>query len=525
TEHAVSGELRDQRGRVLAGSTLGYRLFVDPEVVEDIHTIGLELGTILDRDPVAISKAIFSTRPDSRYAVVIDRLEDGEVNAIRDANLPGVGLTPRLVRHYPHGTTGESIVGLVGFEHHGLSGFEHMFDGRLTSEDGSLRYLRDVQGRAMWISPANYLPPTDGDDVWLSLDLVIQEIAEKHLRAAVQRQNAGGGRLVVVDPETGELLAMTDVLNPRPGWEEQTEDPLRTKRPRLARNRCVTDPYEPGSTFKPFVWSVATDMGLATLDEELPTPAHPAYRTSKGRRIRDTYYTENATWHTVLLKSLNSGMAIVAERMTHAEMQDAIARFGFGSKTRSGLPGETAGIVTPPGKWTHYTQTSVSMGHEIAVTPLQMARAFCVFAGDGTLPSLRVTAERRGDARYRVVNRILPEETIQVVRTAMRDVMDEGSGRKCRSEIYQMFGKSGTAQLPKRDGGGYHEDRYVSSFIAGAPFETPRVVVVCVIDDPDKALGHYGGAIAGPVVRDVIDEVLQYLGVVGDIEPPAPDEG
>jgi len=226
----------------------------------------------------------------------------------------------------------------------------------------------------------------------------------------------------------------------------------------------------------------------------------------------------------VLVKSLNSGMAIAGERMTFDQMRaGVIDRFGFGRPSGLGLTGETDGLVTPPSAWSKYTQTSVAMGHEIAVTPVQMARAFSAFCNGGYLPQPRLafpdasTATSTASGRTQVV----PARIAQESRSAMEGVLVEGTGRRAQSALYRMFGKSGTAQLPKPagQGKGYFEDRYVANFIAAAPYEDPRVVVLCVIDDPDKRKGHFGGSIAGPVVRDVVDESLQYLGVKPDQLP------
>ena len=204
-------------------------------------------------------------------------------------------------------------------------------------------------------------------------------------------------------------------------------------------------------------------------------------------------------------------MAIVTQRMSYKQLQDAVKRFGFGEPTRIGLGGETKGIVTTPANWNDYTQTSVSMGQEIAVTPLQMVQGFCAFARDGTVPQLKLQLTTDADVMF-VREAITPEIAV-LTRQIMGEVMTEGTGRNSRSELYKLFGKSGTAQLPKADGKGYFEDRYIDSFIAGAPINDPKLIILCVIDDPDKTIGHYGGVTAGPVVRDVMEQSLQYLGV------------
>jgi cell division protein FtsI/penicillin-binding protein 2 len=209
-------------------------------------------------------------------------------------------------------------------------------------------------------------------------------------------------------------------------------------------------------------------------------------------------------------------MAIIAERLTYEEMQDGVGRFGFGEPTRIGLGGETGGIVTTPSNWSEWTQTSVSMGHEIAVSPLQMVQGFCAFARDGTIPQLQMTLSDPTDIL--TVRQAISPEIAAVTRKILGEVMTQGTGRRSQSEQYVLFGKSGTAQLPRENGKGYFEDRYVASFIGGAPIDNPSIVVLCVIDDPDKSIDHFGGIVAGPVVRDVIDETLRYLGV-----PPSTD--
>lgn len=524
TEMARRGEIHDRAGRIIATSTIGYKLFVDPKMVGDSTTIAIDLARIVGVDPLEIDRKIIE-KSDKRYVPIVQELENWQVDAIREANLKGVGLEPRLVRHYPFGDVGAAVVGLVGFEHTGLGAVEHQFDKMLEPTPGKLAYLRDAGRRALWIEQNDYTPSESGASLTLTIDMAIQEMAERRLEQACKEYNTGGGRIVVLDCQTGDILAMHDVLRSR-GWTEEIKDPARKIHRSLGRNRCVTDPYEPGSTFKPFVWAAATELGRAKPNETIycakPGEVH---RTPYGRAVRDTHYYGPTTWHTVLVKSINSGMAIVAERMTHKELRGAITLFGFGSKTGCDIPGESAGILTSEKKWSKYTQTSVSYGHEVAVTPLQMVRAFSVFARDGTLPDLHIVhglpePETNDPMKLLPARTLLSPETIRLAKSAMRDVFTSGTGRMAQSEKYELFGKSGTAQLPRVGRRGYHEDRYISSFIAAAPFDQPRLVVLCVLDDPDRKVGHFGGAIAGPVVRDVMEQALEYLGV-----PAKPVEG
>lgn len=515
THLARRGDLRDARNRTIATSRLGYRLFVDPTAVQDPQTIAVDIAAAIGGVPTEIDLKILN-RASPRYAVIEHLLEDWQADVIRASRLRGVGLEPRLVRHRPHGALAASVVGTVGRDHTGLSGSEHVFESRLAHRDGRLTVLRDARRRPLRIDAQDTHAARNGRDVQLTIDLVVQQFVQERLREAVHRYNAAGGRAIVLRCRTGEILAMADVLNPRPRGEDVINDPVRRGDPALGRNRCATDPYEPGSTFKPIVWAAATDLGKAEPQEILPTPAGQYHRTSRGRRIRDTHLYGPVSWRTVLVRSINSGMAIVAERMSHDQMRESVSRFGFGQKTRAGLASESAGLMTSARDWTHYTQTSLAMGHEIAVTPLQMVRAFAAFARDGTLPTLRLTARDTpadAAAEYRFRQRACSESTARLVREVLREAMLKGTGRHARSQHYEMFGKSGTAQLPRPDGGGYFQDRYVSSFIAGAPYQRPLIVVLCVIDDPQRSRGHWGARVAGPVVRDIVDRTLHYLGV------------
>jgi len=523
-EMANRGDVLDRRGRVLATSCVGYRLFVDPQEVVDPYTIGIDLALLLGLNPVQLDAKV-NARLDKRYAVVVDLLTDAQVEAIQTKTFKGVGMEPVLVRHRPYGDLAAPIIGMVGRDHLGLSGAELLYNDVIRGKPGSLRYLRDVHRQAMWVEADGHTPAHDGYSVRLTIDAEIQRIAEEEIRAGVEGVNAAGGRAIVFDPHTGEVLAMTDLLRDRPGIAPFTVDTQGAIDPSLARMRCVTDPYEPGSTFKPFVWARATELGLVRLDEVFNTH-DGTYRTDKGRVIHDAYPYAELTWEGVMIKSSNIGMAQAALRLSNDQLRQCVTDFGFGRSTGSGLPGETNGKVTDLKAWTYYTQTSVAMGHEIAVSPLQMVRAFSAFCRDGSMPPVQfvVPTEEVPIVPF-VLQQPVLESTALLTRRTMRKVVTQGSGRKANEVAhFRMFGKSGTAQLPKSGGGGYYKDRYVISFIAGAPLDDPRLVVLCIIEDPDKSLGHYGGAICGPIAATMMNRCLEYLGVPSDLPLDAPAE-
>jgi cell division protein FtsI (penicillin-binding protein 3) len=495
-----------------------------------------------------------------QYLPVSGVLNDAQLASFRAKEWTGVYLERVAVREYPGGATVASIVGKVGVDQHGTVGMESLLSSRLEGERGEIRYVRDAGGRPLWISPGDVKPAIHGGDVRLSIDLEIQRIAWEEIFRGVQEYEAAGGRVVVLDPATGEILAMVDVLRPvpeaieypfvpighrpSPGEPEYVPDtrykvlradPAREIHPALGRNRCVEAVYEPGSTFKAFVWAVVTELGKVAPSEVLDTESGE-WHTGYGRTIRDVKHIASQTWTDILINSSNIGMGKGAERLTFSQLRDAVRRYGFGSKTGIGLAGESAGLVTPIAKWKLSSQHSVAFGDEIAVTPVQMVRAFSVFARQGewtgTLPTLRILAANDEELRSEVVYRVLPRKIALLTRDAMTHVagnMEAAMARKSASESvwrYNIFGKSGTSKIPtgKPPEGmrlplgtrGYIEKQYTSSFIGAGPTESPRLVVLAIIDDPGPKLTHtnqaYGALTAGPVCRRVMERALMYLG-------------
>ncbi|RMH12396.1 MAG: penicillin-binding protein 2 [Planctomycetota bacterium] len=499
-----------------------------------------------------------------RYLPLDPMLDRAGADRILSLGLPGVTIETRPVRVYPGSDLAASLIGKVGFEHVGLLGAERSLDARLSGDAGHIRYVRDAFGRPLWVGRGDWVGPTRGEDVRLAIDLEIQRIAMQELIRGVADADAAGGRIVVIDPRTGELLAMADHIRedvdavPFPwipiGSQQEAEvdpdhstwpryrvvlpDEARSVDPSLARNRCVEDIYEPGSTFKPFIWALARSLGKLPDSEKIRFDPKN-YRTPYGRRLADVSSRGELSWPEVLLYSSNIGMSKIAERLTHKQIQSIVARLGFGRRTELGLPGEATGLVTPPHQWTDYTQTSVAIGYEIGVTPVQMVRAFSAFARNGqlagTVPTLRLTAFDPDDPLAGLYERVYEPEVALEVRQTIVGVVDRMEKlRRLRfpddiEATYRMFGKSGTAKIAvtpppgfamPKNARGYFERQYNSSFIAGAPLEQPRLVVLVIIDDPGPELVRigraYGSAVAGPVVRRVMERSLRYLGVVPD---------
>jgi len=507
-----------------------------------------------------------------RYLTVGEMLTDDQVEAVRaltirskDKTAPkplrGIVLERVPEREFVAGNEVAAIVGKVGFGDNGLAGAEYRLNEELRGESGKLSYVRDRSGRPLWIEAGFIVPPSHGQNIRLSIDLEIQRIVTDELTRQVEKANAAGGRMVVIDPSTGEVLALADIIRDVPDaiafpwvpvdengkrigaatfdddarYEWLRADDGRKIHPALGRNRCVEDVYEPGSTFKPFIWATITELGLIAPDKMIDTEGG-RWRAPDGRPLTDVVERDHQTWSEVLVNSSNIGMVKGAQLLSFKQTHDLLGRFGFGEKTNLGLPGEGAGITPSLKNWKTYTQVSVSYGHNVAVTPVQMARAFSVFARDGihagTLPQLRLTALGSDEAAP-VTYRVLPPAVAKLTKEIMVGVVESVERRWMKDEIpeggfrYKLFGKSGTALIPlgappkgfayPRGTKGYLQNQFISSFVAAGPVESPQLVCVAVIDDPGVIPGQsrkarYGSSAAGPLARRVMERALTYLG-------------
>lgn len=555
----------------------------------------------------ALPEAVTLEGLDARYVRLAqaEDLRDVDLAMLRSELPPGVVLTARPDRRSNASTLASSLVGSVGAyeppnarlgtegRQRGRSGVEHARDGQLKQTRGRMTYQKDARGRATEVREGDYVPGGDGDDIDLSIDLVIQQIAETRLAEAVAAHKAVGGWIVVVDPRTGDVLAAHDILDNaearRRGptiWPPNALDPARDELGEAhARNRVWTDVYEPGSTFKTMFWAWAVQRGLARPDE---TVTDRAGRTTPGggfatsglsfsypgqrglRRVRDAYGTSKSDWSTCLEKSLNTGMAMVALRMADddrrrgfdvgAGMHEMFRDFGFSHRTGIDMgAAEQTGRITPrfitdarsgERKRTWFplwSQITVSFGQEIAVTPLQMIRAYCPIArNDGRLPALRLVRSTTTGIQAVPTSQVLDRETVMETRTVLRRVVENVNRKFDRPERgYELWGKSGTAQrvryVEKTDpvtgertwtpAGYWDRDthgvgHYNSSFIGAGPFDEPKLVVACCLEDPEvtsglnieinNGRGYYGSSSAGPVVLDVLEASLEYLGVRPD---------
>ncbi|MEX2212861.1 MAG: penicillin-binding transpeptidase domain-containing protein [Phycisphaeraceae bacterium] len=504
--------LLDREGRILAVTGIAHRLYVDPHRVADLSSFPETLGYTMGYDPAFVARRMYSPPDpvtgrarDRRYVVIDQKLSEEQWSKLERFRLAGMYTDVWLDRHYPMGPVAGHVIGFVGQEGQGFEGAERIFDRQLLGEAGKMTYLRDAGRRPLQIDADRYQHARDGQPVKLSIDITIQAIAEAELAKQCQEFGAKTGELIVMDPNTGEILAMANYPTFDPNEFATTPAEVR-------RNRCVTDPFEPGSTFKPFIWAMAVEGGFAKPSDMINTDQ------PLGRALRDTHAHGTLSWEQVLVKSSNRGMAVVGIRMGIHKLFTAVKGFGFGDLTRSNMPGESKGLVHDERRWNPtFSVTSVPMGQEVSVTPLQLARGFCVFANDGRLPTPTLRAidpmNPADPHSIAISERVISARTAQITRDAMRKVVTEGTGRKADSKLYEIFGKTGTAQVASSTGRGYEPNAYTGTFVAGAPYDNPRLVIACVIHKPDVRKGYYGGIVAAPAAMRVFERTLAYMGV------------
>lgn len=508
---AMRGGLIDRSGRVLAATRIGYRLFCDPSHIMDRTVFAETVAYALGYNPVDIDRKL-SGRSKSQYVLLDPRMSDEQVDKFKQLDLPGVYIEPITVRDYPQGRLAGTLLGFVGRDGDGLEGLERHWEPRLEGKDGSYKFMRDYKRRRMWVSGRGYVPFDDGENVRLSIDAYIQRVCEEELANTVKQYGADSGQIVVMQPNTGEVLAIATYPSYDPNAFAEVDDAKR-------RNRPVTDVFEPGSIFKPFVWAGLVEKGAVRPAEIIDTTTSGAWTMDNGRVLHDVEGKGPISWHKVQVYSSNIGMAKGAQRVSVQELYDIMRSFGFGETTGIDLPGEVPGLLR---MHEHrgaqsYSHGSWPMGQEIGVTGIQMVRAMCVLANGGVMVQPRIEAWRpaevESDRPVPAPQRVVSRRTADATVLAMRDTVTEGTGQKADSPYYDLFGKTGTAQLPRPNGGGYYSDRYMSSFLGGAPADNPRIVVGCFINDPDRSIGHYGGVVAAPAVKRVVEQSLVYLGV------------
>jgi cell division protein FtsI (penicillin-binding protein 3) len=503
------GRIFDRDGGDLALSVPARTVYAQPRLIGDPAGTARKLAPLLGQPAKTVLGRL---RSGAAWTYLARKIPVANGQAVAKLDLPGIGVLSDTMRRYPSGQLASQVLGFVGTDGSGLAGVEQRYDGLLAGHSGQMLLEQDPSGRPIPQGQRSIEPARPGSDLVLTIDQNIQYVAERALAAAVEQYQAKSGSVVVMAPRTGELLAVANVPTFDPNRFATSSDEAR-------KDRAVTNVYEPGSTNKVITAAAALDAGVVrpstkvTVPPELPLcpGVHPFHDSHQ-------HGTERLTFADVVAQSSNIGTIRVATKLGPERLAKAELDFGYGQRTGVDLPGETPGIVRPQRTWTCSDLGTNAIGQGVAVSVLQMARVYASVANGGLLVQptlLRGTVDERGDyhaTERPTPKRVLSVRTTQTLTTILEGVVREGgTGTRAALDDWTVAGKTGTAQVPNPNGGGYLPGAHVASFMGYAPAEDPRVVVAVVLDRPAK--GIYGGTVAAPVFREVAGYALRHMEV------------
>ena len=493
---ATRGRITDRNGDILAVSTPVRSIWALPADAQLEPAQARELARLLEMDANELNRRLAASRD---FAYLKRQLPPEVAKQVADLRLPGIHQQQEYRRYYPGGEVMAHILGFTNVEDKGQEGIELAFEKQLAGRPGARRVIKDRRGQIVEDVEA-IRPPRDGQDVALSIDGKVQYLAWSALREAMEQHKAQAGAVVVLDARSGEVLALANAPTFNPNNRANLSGAQ-------LRNRVFTDTFEPGSVMKPFIAALAIDRGKAKPDTVIDTGN--GRMTIGTATISDVSRNGLMTVAEILQKSSNVGTVKLAQQFSADEMWHLFDQLGFGTPLNLGFPGEASGRLRPAKSWRPIEQATMSFGHGISVSLIQMARAYLVFARDGELVPLSLT---RLDGQPSAGRRVYSAETARTVRS-MLVAGPKGTAVRAQVPGYTVAGKTGTAR--KLENGRYAR-KYISSYVGFAPASDPRLVVAVMIDEP-SAGQYYGGAVAAPLFSRVTEGALRALGVAPDV--------
>ena len=496
---ANRGMILDRNGEPLAVSTPVDTVWADPRKLYQSSQEFPRLAGALGRDPQLLARRVTSSL-DKEFVYLVRHMPPQEAAKVKALGIPGVDVLREYRRYYPAGEVTGHLLGFTNVDDVGQEGLELAYDHWLGGDPGAMRVMRDSLGRTI-----EYIErikaPRPGQDLRTSIDLRVQYMAYRELKAAVQANKARAGTIVIIDVQTGEVLAMVNQPAFNPNDREQYL-------PSRYRNRATNDFFEPGSSIKPFVIAAGMETGRYHADTLIETA--PGFMKVGSRTIRDHDNLGTIDLSTVLCKSSNVGTVKVALSMRPQEMWTALDALGVGRVSGSGFPGESTGILNGYQHWRQIAQATMAYGYGLSVTPLQLAQAYAALGAGGVR---RPVSLRKVDAPP-PGERVMPEPVARELVSMLENVVSEScTGKRAAVMGYRVAGKTGTAW--KAAGGGYSTDKYMAVFGGVVPASNPRLAAVVIIDEPSAGL-FYGGDVAAPVFSAVMSGALRLLAITPD---------
>jgi cell division protein FtsI (penicillin-binding protein 3) len=498
---AIRGGIYDRNGEPLAASTPVDTVWAcPPEVMRAADQIP-RLAEALNRDKKWLTQVITSNL-DREFVYLVRHMRPSDAAQVAALKIPGVYLLREYQRFYPAGEVTGHLLGFTKkYDDIGQEGLELAYDRWLGAEAGAKRVIQDRYGRTVE-DVESISAPRPGEDLITSIDLRVQYLAYRELKAAVQEYRAKAGSVVVLDIDTGEVLAMVN----QPAYNPNDRDQVAASR---YRNRAATDIFEPGSSIKPFVAAAALATGRYHPSTIIDTA--PGFVQVGVRRIQEKHNLGAISLTTVLAKSSNVGMVKMALTLAPESMRQTLVGFGFGEVSGSGFPGESAGLLNESAHWRRIGQATIAYGYGLSVTPLQLARAYAIIGAGGIKRPVTLRRVDQPVSGDRVLDERVAKELLEMLEGVVSG--DGGTGGRAALVGYRVAGKTGTAWTA--DNGTYSTERYKASFGGVVPASRPRLAAIVVIDEP-SGQKYYGGDVAAPVFANIMAGALRLLGVPPD---------
>jgi cell division protein FtsI (penicillin-binding protein 3) len=513
---AKRGDIVDRRGRVLATSVDADTIYAVPTAIDDEASVVAKLCDAF-RDCTKSERAdlIERLKRQRNFAYIRRQVDADEAQRVKTLNLDGIASQKESRRYYPNKELAAHLLGFVGLDNKGLGGIESAYDSQIRGKEGKILVHTDARRHAF---SRFERPPTTGSTIELTIDEYLQHIAERELHNGVVENRALSGTAIIMDPHTGEILAMANepTFNPNQYRDFSEND---------RRNRAVQDLYEPGSTFKVVTASAAIEEKVLPIDALIDTNPGSIKIGSRVVVEASHHNYQVLSFADVIVRSSNVGAIKIGFKIGTDRLSDYVQRFGFGRQVSPDFPAENAGIVYERTKWTDSALASVSMGYQVGVTPLQMAAAISSVANGGQYVEPRVVRaayrdNRRYEVKPKILRRTISADTAASLTGIMEGVVERGTA-KGFAEIpgYTVAGKTGTANTLIK--GRYSNNTY-ASFVGFVPSRDPKITVLVMLDSPKGPAGHFGGPVSGPIFKRIAEATLRYLGVAPTIDPAPP---
>lgn len=512
-EHLTSFSIEGERGNIydrnlknLVVNVNVQSLFAIPPKIENPREAALKISLILNLEIKEVLDKLNQKRP---FVWIKRKLNETEVEEIKKLNLEGLDFLKESKRFYPKKYLASNLMGFVGIDNQGLEGLELFFDQELKGLPGLVVLERDASGNEIPLSIKELNTHRDGNSIVLTIDEVIQYITEEALDKAYQKYKAKAGVAIVVEPKTGEVLAIAV----RPSYDPNYFNKYALD---LWRNLAITNTYEPGSTFKIVTIATALEEGVVKLDDQFYCKGWINYN---GHIFHDIQQHGSQDLTDIVKNSCNVGVIQVGTRLEQKVFEKSIRRFGFGTLTEINLPGEVNGLIRSSKDWSKISLASISIGQEISITPIQLIMAISAIANRGTLMKPLIVKEILDSNQNSVkvfkpkpVRQVVSVETALTMTKILEQVVIDGTGREAKLDEYQVAGKTGTGQIFDFATGKYSNSAYTSLFVGYVPAENPKISILILLDQPKGS--YYGGTVAAPVFKEIASKVLPYLSIL-----------